>query len=128
MYDENLYPAILGEGKDQKWSGYLGQIEVFYTRSQVERWRKIITKLVGEFKMNPDRLLEAPETRLANIADVAKTPEEAEVMFKQALVVPARDWKLIMCEKQGKESLEDCGHSDFKTYKICARCGFKKQE
>src|SRR3990167_765076 len=68
IYKQELYKDILGD-ENGEWAGFLGQVEVYYTRSEVWRWFKIKERLVDGFGFTLESLLDIPETRLENIAD-----------------------------------------------------------
>jgi len=126
MYDEDLYQFILGEGVEPKWSAYLADIEKFYSRGKIERWRKIITKLVTKFGIDINSIIYIPETRLEDIANNSNSKEEAEELITQAKVLTSLDFKNLLREKQGKPTTDECEHKMVE-YEICSICGVKKK-
>lgn len=125
IYNKKLYKEILGDEMEAKWSGLLADLEIYYTRSKIERWRRIITKLVGELKVNPEELIEIPETRLENIVNIYDKQEQRidELLELAKNMIPI-DWRNLVRIAQGKVSTDDCEH-EFQEYKICKKCGFR---
>jgi len=127
MYNEDLYKFILGEGVEPKWSAYLADIEKFYSRTKVERWRRIVNRLLKEFEIDVNSIIYIPETRLEEIVRVSKTKEEAEALIMQAKVLTTLDFKNLLREKRGKPTTDECQHN-LVTYDICSKCGFKTKK
>jgi len=125
IYNKNLYKEILGEEVEPKWNGLLADLEIYYTRSKIERWRKIITKLVGELKIDPEKLIEIPETRLENIVSIYdKQDAEINDLLELAKNMIPIDWRNLVRSAQGKVTTDDCDH-EFQEYQICKKCGFR---
>lgn len=124
MHDEKLYEPILGFDPPPKWSGYLGLIELFYSRSQVERWRKIINKLVKDWDIEPKVFITIPETRLEDIANLIQDKKEGLELLAQAGTVTAMDWRRIVQELKGEPTSDTCKHG-YEVYRICKKCGDK---
>ena len=127
MYDEGLYKHILGEGVEPNWAGYLGDIQKYYTRSKIERWRKIINKLIKKFGIDINSFIEVPETRLEAISRVSETKEEAESLIMDAKILTARDFRDLINKKLGKPTTDNCEHK-FVEYAICLVCGLKNKK
>ena len=127
MYDEKLYQYLQGEGVKPNWAGYLGDVEKYYTRSKIERWRKIINKLIKGFGIDINLIIEVPETRLEAISKIAKTKEEAENLIMDAKMLTSRDFKNLILTKRGKPTTDECVHK-FVEYEICKRCGLKNKK
>jgi len=127
MYEEKLYEYLQGEGIEPNWAGYLGDVEKYYTRSKIERWRKIINKLIKEFGIDINSIVEVPETRLEDISLVAENKEHAENLIMNAKILKSRDFKDLIRVNQGKPIMDDCEH-DFQEYKICKKCGLKRRK
>lgn len=123
MHDENLFPAILGKGIDPSWSGFLSQIEVLYSRTKVERWRKIWKRFVVELKVDPKDFFSVPETRLEDIAKFVGDEDIDEWIEKAKQLIPS-DWKHELKDLRGLPSKESCEHSH-EVYRICKHCGDK---
>ena len=126
MYNSEDYKLILGD-ENSPWSGYLGQIEIFYSRAKVERWRKIWKQLISKWDFTPEELFEVPETRLEDICSIGVSKVHISELLEQAKQLTAHDWKIIVDKAKGKVTSEDCKHEDSKTFKICSKCGFKEK-
>ena len=121
MFNTQEYKVILGLD-DAQWAGYLGEVAIYYTRSQVERWRKIWQKLEKELEIKPETFIDIPETRLADISNLVSSKEEVEDWFSKARTAIPLDWKNHLAEYRGKPTSEECKHN-FQGYEICKICG-----
>lgn len=119
----HLYKYIVDE--DASWASYLGELDVFYTRSEVVRWLRIKGRLVNDFGFKIDELLSVPATKLEAIVGVAKDAADAKVLLEMAGVAKGKDWRNEIKLRQGKH-LPDDGHPhDFVDFKQCKVCGEK---
>lgn len=122
----HLYRYILDE--DASWSSYLGELDVFYTRSEVVRWLRIKGRLVNDFGFKIDELLSVPATKLEAIVSVAKDAADAKVLLEMAGVAKGRDWRNEIKMRQGKH-LPDDGHMhDFEEFEVCKVCGMRHKK
>lgn len=125
MFETQSYKAILGFDPPPKWSGYLGMVEMYYSRAEVERWRKIYS-----YFNNPafeiDKLMKLPVTRLEDIARLNPDIPTAIDLVAQAEVLSSLDWKNTLAEKAGKPTSWDCQHT-FKIQEHCTRCGLNHE-
>src|SRR3990167_4288092 len=110
IFDGQEYKVILGNDPPPTWAGYLGQVEVYYTRTQIERWRKIFKVLCEQFKINELDLIEVPESRLGDISSIAINQDDAKELLAQAITCISQDWKDIVANKKGKPSSDECDH------------------
>jgi hypothetical protein len=129
MFESEDFKAILGFDPPPTWAGYLGQIEVFYSRAQVERWRKVWTFC----KTNNIDLLdvvEAPESRIEDISRIkGLNREEYAELITKAKLLTSRDWKDTIAPFLGKVTTDECMHPHPKVYIECTTCGNRtKQE
>lgn len=124
ILDTQLYKVILGD-ENADWSGYLAQLDVFYTRAEVNRFIKIKRKLQGEFGFNLKDLLDIPVTRLEDVASFAQSKEAAEKLLDIARVATSQDWKEEISSVRGKPIVtRDDGHTH-EFQKVCKICGEK---
>ena len=134
MYDKKLYKEVLGEGTEPKWSGFLADVAIYYSRAKIERWQRIIEKLVKEFNIEVDSFIDIPETRIDEVIDIVKRierkekrkikKEEVEKLLNTAREIIPLDWKNIIRKSKGEETTEECKH-EFQIYQICKKCGFR---
>lgn len=127
MYDEDLYKYILGEGVEPKWSSYLADVEKFYSRSKIERWRRIINKLVKKLGIDINSIADIPETRLKELCSVCDTKEKAEELITQAKVLTSLDFKNLIRKEKGLPTTDECEHI-LVEYEICSKCGLKHKK
>lgn len=127
MHDNGLYKSVLGEGVEPKWSGYLSDVGVFYTRSKIARWRRIITKLIQQYNLDINNLIDVPETRLEDIVRISKNKEDAELLIEKAKLYIGMDWINLVRTAKGKPTMEDCPHN-FEVYRVCKDCGAKSKQ
>lgn len=134
MYGKDFYKLILGEGAEAKWNGYLSDIEIYYSRSKIERWRRIIEKLIQQFGLEIDTFIDIPETRLEGVVDIIKAREkdkkevileDVEKLLHMAREMISLDWNNIVKKERGKITTEECEHKKMDVYRICKVCGFR---
>jgi hypothetical protein len=124
IFSKGLYRDLLGD-PNAEWAGYLGSIDVFYSRAEVNRWLKIKKVLADKFGFNLMDLLDIPVSRLATIASVAGDAKQAEELIGYAKTNLPRDWKDLINKLKGKNTIDDGHAHDFKRYEICRICGFR---
>jgi hypothetical protein len=126
LFDSEEYKAIIGD-EDASWSAYLSQLEVFYSRSEVNTWRRVINKFVNEYAIPIEELATIPVSRMKDLLSICKPDMEKERVYefigiaKTALPL---DWKNVIAEQKGIPTSDDCEHQ-FDTVEICKKCGFK---
>ena len=125
MHSQELYKCILGD-EEAPWSGYLAEVEVYYTRGKVARWIYIINHLIDEYNLDIKNLISIPESRLEEIARYA-TPENYEDLLDNAKVQTPQDWRNTLLELKGKPTSETCEHIKVKKLSVCEDCGYKHQ-
>lgn len=124
MFDKQYYKAILGEPPTPRWAGYLGMIEIYYSRGEVERWRKIYHVFVEDFQMKFETFIEIPVSRLEQIAQFAKNKEDAEKLISLAAHNNPQEWRDTLLIHEGKPDHYDCEHTN-KIFQECTKCGNK---
>src|SRR3990167_626512 len=70
VLDRQLYKDILGD-EEADWVAFLGQVEVYYARSEVMKWLKIKRILQDKFGFDLEKLLDLPSGRLGEISAYA---------------------------------------------------------
>lgn len=119
---KELYRAILGDER-APWSAYLGQLEVFYTRNEVNNYIRIYDKFINELGVDKNRIYKITRSRLFDLLPIINK-ENVEELLSMAEVFTSQDWKNEMRTRRGKISIDDCKHS-FESFEACADCGFK---
>ena len=119
MFDKKLYKIEFEE-----FAGFLGQLEVYYTRTEVYRHLNIKKRLLDEFKFDPETIYDIAITRLEAIAKFSKDKSQAKELIGEARVLTSRDWREKMNEVRGKPLMKDCKHK-WNYYNICKICGLK---
>lgn len=122
MREKELYKSYLGD-TEAKWVSYLAQLEVFYTRSKIQRWIYIMQRLVKPYGIALHELVTLPESRLEDIARHANK-ENWEQLVEEAKVLTSTDWKITLAKIKGID-LENCQHEKEEVVKICNSCGRK---
>ena len=121
IFDKKLYKVEF-----EDWAGFLGQIEVFYSRTEVNRFLIIKKRLIDEFNFDPYTFLDIPVVRLENITKFAKNKAHASELIDKAKTLTSQDWRNEINVLKGKPAMEDCKH-DFQGYEICKICGLKRK-
>lgn len=122
--DEELYKDILGD-EHGKWAGYLGDVEVYYSRWQVQRWIFILERLVDGFGLDPSTFFDIPESRLEEIAQHANSSNATFLVDSARTLIP-QAWRDTIAELKGKPTSEIC-HHNYQVYEICRVCGSRHQ-
>lgn len=123
MHNKGLYKAYLGD-EEAEWSGYLSEIEVFYTRNQVKDYLRIHKKFVEELGLSTDSFIHIPKGRLIDLIPIV-TADNFQEWYYKAVVLTTKDWKIEIRKAKGVISEEDEHEHDYKTYDICRICGEK---
>ena len=124
VLSKGLYRDILGD-PNAEWAGYLGSIDVYYTRAEVNRWIKIKRKLSDEFGIDLMDLLDIPVTRLEAIAGVAEDSNHAEELLGYARTNLPRDWNDLVRKLRGKHTIDDGHEHQMNKYEICSICNVR---
>ncbi|HOE15458.1 MAG TPA: hypothetical protein PLH82_02125 [Candidatus Paceibacterota bacterium] len=117
------YKVILGD-EDSEWTAYLSEVEVFYPRTRIDRWRKILSVLVNSYHIEPLSFIDIPEIRLEAVSKLSKNKDEALEWLSRARTAVPLDWRNHIAEHYGKPTSEECQH-DFQRFEICRICGKK---
>ena len=99
-------------------------IEIYYSRSEVYKFMKIVAKLIDEYEFDKKLMFEIPATRLFDVVQYSKNKEQAEDLLYKAKTQMPRDWKNEINVLRGKPQMEDCKHQN-SLYEICKVCGLK---
>ena len=125
IYDNQWQKDILGD-EEASWVAFLAQPEVFYTRSEINRFMILHKTLSVEWGFVLEDLLDIPITKLENIARYCKSSSEAQHYLDLARTFSSADWKEEMNKLVGKPSAVDCNHVGLiKKYAVCSKCGNK---
>jgi len=119
VFDKKLYNVEF-----ENFAGFLGQVEAYYTRTEVYRHMNINKRLLEEFNFDPQKIYIISITRLETIAKYAKDKTQAEDLMDKAKVLTSRDWREEINEIRGKPMMKDCEHK-MEPYMICSICGKK---
>lgn len=125
MLVQKYYKDILG-AEDGEWAGYLSDIQVFYTRNQVDVMTRIYKKLSVKLNIPQEVWIEVPLGRLVDILPIVTT-ENYVKWFSKALVLTTRDWNIELRTAKGLTNEEDEHEHKFIQYETCSTCG-KKQK
>lgn len=126
IQEEELYKTILGD-EDSEFVAYLADVDIFYTRAKVERWKLIRKKLMKEMELDYTLLLNVPEFRLEEIARYGKDKQTVLELLEQAKTLLSFDWANVVLALRGKQTMEECSHK-FKEYEICSTCSFRHKK
>lgn len=122
---KNLYRAILGDER-APWSAYLGQLEVFYSRNEVNNYIRIYDKFINELGVDKNRIYKITRSRLFDLIPIINR-ENVDELLSMAEVLLSQDWVNEMRIRRGKTSIDECPHS-FVEYEICQECGSKHKK
>ena len=123
MKERQWYKDILGD-EDAKWSAYLSQVELMFSRHHVKYLIGIYHYFILQREISIDEVANYPFSRLTDIIKFANSDEKVDMMLEVALVATPQDWRDTVKEVQGKTTSEDCEHL-FADIKICEHCGKK---
>lgn len=123
MLEQEHYKAILGD-INADWAAYLGQIEVFYSRNEVNNIINIHNKFVKELHILPAEFSDIPRSRLVDIIPFVNN-SNYEDWFAKARVLTGRDWNIEVRKEKGLLTEEDEHDHEMQTYNICKKCGAK---
>ena len=124
IYEEKLYKELLGF-EDGEWAGYLADLEIFYTRNQINTYRRLYRKLTLELDIAPEVWVDVPITRLSDCLPVLTKSNYGD-WFTSALSLTSRDWNIELRKFKGLDTEEDEIHThDNQIFEICRTCGKK---
>lgn len=118
MIDTGAYKLVLGDEKAPV-TAYLAQLEVYYSRSEVSRFRAIV-KTFKALGVGLD-VFDIPDSRLTDIAKFA-TKENIEEFLMNARTFTSTDWNSYVRLQKGLPVEEDCVEHDFETIHVCKKC------
>lgn len=121
MFDTQHYKGILGFDPPPQWTGYLGMVELYYSRAEVERWRKIY-HYFDSIDTSLDTVFDIPPTRLEDIAKIAPDVIKLNLLLSQARQLGSLEWKNALAEFQGKPTSDECDHK-MRIEERCTKCG-----
>ena len=123
MQEKELYKEVLGD-ENGEWGGYLGQIEVFYSRNSVSSMITIYKKYSQIVSLN--EIIDIPRTRLIEMISII-TQENKDEWFSKARTLTSRDFLIELRKEKGLQTEDECNHS-YREYEICQRCGEKHKK
>jgi hypothetical protein len=127
MQEDNLYKAILGDGVEGEWAGYLADLSLYYTRSKVFALTTLYKRLTVKLGIKEDVWAHVPLTRLMDALPVI-TAENWQTWFEKALVLTTKDWNIELRQAKGLPTEEDEAHEhNMDTYQICKTCGKREK-
>jgi hypothetical protein len=125
MKNEELYKIILGDDKSQ-WAGYLGQIEVMYSRNDVYNMIRIQQKYCNELGITFIEIADIPKSRLLSLIPIV-TKENLQDWLSKARVLTNADFNIELRQTKGLPTSETCEHK-MEDYEICSECGLKHRK
>lgn len=121
MFKEGYYKEVLGTD-DGEWAGYLSDLEVFYTRNQVDNLLRVYKKLSLDLNIPKEAWVEVPLQRLADSLLLFNSENYMD-WFTKALTLTTEDWNIELRTAKGK-TLPDDGHRHkYVPYEACSQCG-----
>ena len=123
MREKEYYKVILGD-PDSEWAGYLGQLDVFYTRSKVHQLTTLYKRLTEKLGIPEGAWAQVPLTRLMDALPVIDGNNYID-WFTKALTLTTRDWNIELRTAKGLPHEEDGHEHDMKVYDFCKVCGVK---
>lgn len=124
ILDSGLYRDILGDEK-ATWPALLGQLEVFYTRSEVIQHIRARKKL-RVWEVADSALEGIPLNRIIQISVLARDKEHVETLLSQAKTLANREWSDEMSKLKGHHHIEDGHEHKFKEFKQCELCALRE--
>ena len=122
MKEKKLYKVMLGDEQGE-WAGFLGQVDIFYTRSRINKLINIFKKFELELEIGISQVIDVPITRLIDLLKII-TKENAEEWLNKAKTLTSKDWRIEIREVKGLPTEDDCEHK-MQKYEICKICGLK---
>jgi len=125
LHNTGLFRAVLGD-EDAPWSAYLGQYDVFYSKSKVFNFVKIYNKFIKELGLSSERIASIPHSKLGLLIGVVNK-ENVEEWLTKSETLTSQDFNDELRIAEGKESYLNCKHENAKLYTICSVCGYRHQ-
>ncbi len=126
IHDGKLYQTLLGD-ENAPWSAYLGQHELYYTKSQIYQYDKVYQKFVKELDINAGVIDMIPVSKLSAIVNLVNKENVLEWITK-ANELTSQDFQDEIRKAQGKESYLTCPHKNKVEYEICSSCSFRHKK
>lgn len=122
VFEKEYFKDLLGDD-EAEWAGYLGEMELFYSRNQIHTYTRIYRKLTLELGVPADIWVEAPISRLYDILPVL-TKQNYDEWLAAAVSLTGRDWNIEVRKAKGliNEETDKHVHEDV-LYEICRTCG-----
>jgi hypothetical protein len=125
MREKKYYQDILGD-PDGQWAGYLGDLEIFYSRSRVHQLITLYKRLTLKLGIVEGAWAQVPLTRLMDALPVIDE-NNWEDWFAKAITLTTRDWNIELRQAKGLTSEVDDHEHNMIDYGICTRCGKKEK-
>lgn len=125
MLEKKLYKVYLGDA-EAEWGAYLGELEIFYSRNEINTYIRLYKKLTQELEVPADIWVEVPITRISDAIPVL-TKENYSQWLAAAVSLTSRDWRIELARAKGKPSEDDGHHHHDSIHKICSICGRKSK-
>lgn len=126
MKDEKLYQIILGD-ENSDWAGYLGQIDLYYTRAQVYDLIRIYNAITKQLEVNADELIMIPKTRLIELLPIL-TKQNYKEWLAKAQTLLSKDFRIELRKHKGLLTEDDEHTHELTTYEQCNLCGHKHKK
>jgi hypothetical protein len=123
MYHDKLYQVFLGDDT-ASWSAYMGQFDVFYTKSQVYLMNKIYQKFIKELGLDSKDISDIPHSKLGLLVNLVNK-ENVHLWLTKSRELTSQDFKDEIRKATGKVSYLACSHQEEVTYKICQTCSHR---
>jgi len=124
LKEEHLYRDILGD-ENAPWAGYLGLVDVCYSRSEVHDMLRIYKKFEQELHIPINSYIDIPKSRLVGLIPIINN-ENYEEWFSKARTLLSKDWKIELRQAKGLITEEDEHQHEYEEYEICSICGQKQ--
>jgi hypothetical protein len=126
VYTNQWYKDILGD-EQGTWRAYLNLKEINSTKAEVDKAFRVMTRLVGQFEMDPVKLLDVQITRLDDIVRFAKDKDDAQQLLNKAEALDANDWQTERNQLLGRPVFDDGHQHEDEDFHICKLCHRKKK-
>lgn len=123
IQEKELYKEVLGD-ENGEWAGFLGQIEVFYSRSRVNDMIRVYKKYSPLIDLK--EIIDIPQTRLIEMIPII-TSENKDDWFSKARTLTSRDFLIELRKEKGLQVEDECKHK-YQEYEICKICGEKHKK
>lgn len=123
IFEEELYKEVLGD-ENAPWSAYLGQIETYYSRSEVKNLLRVYKKFSKELGLPVGDYADLPRSRLIEIIPLVNKTNVHDWIDK-AVVLLSKDWKIEVRKAKGLPTEDDDHEHEFTKFEVCEICGLK---